>query len=323
MKAKPVIIPIASGKGGVGKTFLTANLAIALGEMGHNTIVIDMDLGGSNLHSYLGLSNRYPGLGDFLKARTAELEELLVSTEMSNLQFLPGDGRTPFMANISYAQKMRLISNIKKLPSEYILLDLGAGTSFNTLDFFRISSPGVLITTPEYQSIMNMLTFLKLFLLRAITRAFARNQPVQDLLRTLGKRSLTDEQASLNALQASITTINPEAGAKIAKMCSKYRPRIVFNLGEQPDDIKISEQIDISLENNLSLQADYFGFIFDDPAVRRSIKKRTPLLLYDWESVAARAIVRVAERIVKFWDRPVKNSARLLLNQTRKLYESQ
>ena len=71
-----VIIPVASGKGGVGKTFIAANLAIALAEMGHRVIAVDLDLGGSNLHSFLGLSNRHPGIGDFLKARTAELDEL-------------------------------------------------------------------------------------------------------------------------------------------------------------------------------------------------------------------------------------------------------
>ena len=75
MNKGPIIIPVASGKGGVGKTFLTANLAFALAEMGHPTVAIDMDLGGSNLHSFLGLSNQFSGLGDFLKARSAELEE--------------------------------------------------------------------------------------------------------------------------------------------------------------------------------------------------------------------------------------------------------
>ena len=112
-----------------------------------------MDLGGANLHSFMGLSNRFPGIGDFLKARRAELEEMLIPTENPNLQFLAGDGMTPFMANIPYAQKIRLISRIIKLQAEYILLDLGAGTSFNTLDFFRLSRHGLVVTTPEYPAV--------------------------------------------------------------------------------------------------------------------------------------------------------------------------
>ena len=127
-----IIIPVASGKGGVGKSFISANLAIALAELGHKVIAVDLDFGGANLHSFLGLSNRNPGIGDFLQARIAELDELLVPSDIPNLQFLSGDGKTPFMANIAYAQKIKLISRLKKLPADYILLDLGAGSSFNT-----------------------------------------------------------------------------------------------------------------------------------------------------------------------------------------------
>ena len=124
------VIAIASGKGGVGKTSLTANLGVAMAKMGYATVAMDMDLGGSNLHSFLGLPNRFPGIGDFLKAGNKELEAFLVSTDIPHLKFLSGDGRTPFLANISYARKVRLISDIKKLPADYIFLDLGAGTSF-------------------------------------------------------------------------------------------------------------------------------------------------------------------------------------------------
>ncbi len=55
------IIPIASGKGGVGKTIFTANLGIALANKGKTVIAIDLDLGSSNLHTCLGIKNRHPG----------------------------------------------------------------------------------------------------------------------------------------------------------------------------------------------------------------------------------------------------------------------
>ncbi len=89
VEANPTIIPVAAGKGGVGKSFLTANLAIALAELGHSTIAVDMDLGGSNLHSFLGMQNRYPGIGDYLQARLGSLETLLVPTRVPHLSFLP------------------------------------------------------------------------------------------------------------------------------------------------------------------------------------------------------------------------------------------
>ena len=321
MKKIPKIIPIASGKGGVGKTFLAANLAIALAEAGHPTIAVDMDLGGSNLHSFLGLPNRFPGIGDFLKARSAELEELLVDTATPNLRFIPGDGLSPFLANIPYAQKMRLISKVKKLPAEYILLDLGAGTSFNTIDFFRISRYGIIVTRPEYPSIMNMLGFLKHFVLRLIERTLADDQRIHDLLRSSYKQPIAEQRDSLGALGPKIAAIDRDAGKKVEDLCRDFRPRVLFNMGEHPDEIEIARNIDSSLENALSLKVDYFGFIFEDPDVRRSIKKQIPFLPEYRESIAGKGIVQTAERVARFLEVPVKESAMLLLKRTREDYE--
>ena len=321
MKKIPKIIPIASGKGGVGKTFLAANLAIALAEAGHPTIAVDMDLGGSNLHSFLGLPNRFPGIGDFLKARSAELEELLVDTATPNLRFIPGDGLSPFLANIPYAQKMRLISKVKKLPAEYILLDLGAGTSFNTIDFFRISRYGIIVTRPEYPSIMNMLGFLKHFVLRLIERTLADDQRIHDLLRSSYKQPIAEQRDSLGALGPKIAAIDRDAGKKVEDLCRDFRPRVLFNMGEHPDEIEIARNIDSSLENALSLKVDYFGFIFEDPDVRRSIKKQTPFLPEYRESIAGKGIVQTAERVARFLEVPVKESAMLLLKRTQEDYE--
>ena len=319
IKIRPTIIPIAGGKGGVGKTFFTANLAIALAEMGHPTVAMDMDLGGSNLHFFLGLPNRFPGIGNFLKTRSAELEEMLVSTEIPNLQFLPGDGLSPFMANIPHAQKIRLISRIIKLPAEYILLDLGAGTSFNTLDLFRLSPHGFVITTPEYPAIMNMMAFLKHVLLRTIEGNFTRNHYICEMLHSTYK---TDKQINIGELQSRIAAIDHEAGKTVMELCRKYRPRVVFNMGEHPDEIKISEQINNSLKNILSLEVDYFGFIFNDPAVRQSIKKKIPFIPCYRKNMTTENIERIAERIVKYWSKPIDNSALRLLNHTRKVYEN-
>jgi len=318
LKIKPTIIPIASGKGGVGKTFFTANLAIALAEKGHPTIAVDMDLGGANLHLFLGLPNRFPGIGNFLKARSAELEEMLVPTEIPNLQFLPGDGLSPFMANIPHAQKIRLISRIIKLPAEYILLDLGAGTSFNTLDFFRLSHHGFVITTPEHPAIMNMMTFFKHFLLRIIEGNFTKNHYIREMLHSLYKK---DKQTNIGEVQSKIAAINHEAGKTVTELCCKYRPRMVFNMGEHPDEIKISEQINVTLKNILSLEVDYFGFIFNDPAVRQSIKKKIPFIPGYRKNMTTVNVEHIAERIVRYWNKPINNSALLLLNHTRKIYE--
>ena len=132
------IIPIASGKGGVGKTIFTANLAITLAKMGKTVIVVDLDLGSSNLHTCLGIKNRHPGIGNFIFDKGTSLESLIVKTEIDRLYFIPGDSLIPGTANMQYFVKQKLIKGINNLVADYILLDLGAGSSFNIIDFLRI-----------------------------------------------------------------------------------------------------------------------------------------------------------------------------------------
>jgi flagellar biosynthesis protein FlhG len=316
------IIPIASGKGGVGKSFVSSNLAIALAELGHRVIAVDLDFGGANLHSFLGIPNRYPGIGDFLKARIAELDELLVPSQIPNLQFLPGDGKTPFMANIAHAQKIKLISRLKKLPADYILLDLGAGSSFNTLDFFRLAPHGIMVTSPEPPAVMGMLVFLKNFLLRAIERKMVRHYGVRNMLRDMYKQPMESQTLSIKAVHQKIIDEDPEAGEIAGQVYEYYRPRIVINMGENPDDARMAHKISRTLGEILSVEADYFGFVYKDRAVLSSIRKRESFMLNYRDSLAAENIIRIAQRIEKFWNQPVKDSANLLINNVIKDFES-
>jgi flagellar biosynthesis protein FlhG len=320
---KPILIPVASGKGGVGKSFFTANLAMALAALGHRTLAVDLDLGGANLHEFIGLPNRFPGIGDFLKAKGEKLSELCVPTAFDNLEFLPGDGTTPFMANISYTQKRKLIPRLRRLPADYVVLDLGGGTSFNTLDFFNLSPIGILITVPEHPAIMNMLAFLKSFLFRAIERSMGRNHGARNMIKAAMKRPMADQPPSVDQLLERISREDPEAGRTAADVCRRYRPRLVFNEGDHPDDLKLAGRIDRSLKRRLSLEADYFGFIFFDPTLRKAVRRQTPFYPHYPDTRTGRAIGRIAERIVKYWQKPIPDSAALLMDRIQKDFRAE
>jgi len=68
------IIPVASGKGGVGKSVIAANMSLALAQSGKSTVAMDLDLGGSNLHTLLGIKNTQAGIGNFLSGGSLKLQ---------------------------------------------------------------------------------------------------------------------------------------------------------------------------------------------------------------------------------------------------------
>ncbi|WP_373500279.1 P-loop NTPase [Desulfococcus sp.] len=320
MTPPTTIIPIASGKGGVGKSIFSANLAIALARLGHPTIAVDLDLGGSNLHTCLGMPNTLPGIGDFLKSRQARFEDLPAETPFTNLKFLPGDGKTPFMANLSHPQRIRLARAIRTLPARYVILDLGAGSSFNTLNLFGLAASGIMITTFETTSIMNCVMFLRNFIFRMLSGIACKDETAFGRLIQAFEQPSHAGAPTLESLLDTLHGANPGIAERAERFCGRFRPRIVFNMGDHPDELAVLPRITATLRKGLSMEADYLGFLFYDDAVRRSAKNRETLLMHHPFSAVSRGIAGIAETVALGWDAPMADSAARLAAETRKLH---
>src|SRR4030067_1311906 len=156
-----MIWTIGGGKGGSGKSFITANIGICFSKLGVRVILIDADLGGANLHTFLGISPPSLSLSDFIKKRVSHLREALIPTSIPNLQLLTGAQDLLNAADAKSVQKRKLIRSIQSLDSDMLLVDLGAGNSLSVLDFFLMSDGGIMVVTPEPTSIENTYRFLK------------------------------------------------------------------------------------------------------------------------------------------------------------------
>ena len=171
----PTIYPIGGGKGGVGKSFVAASLGVLLAGSGKTVALVDLDLGASNLHTFLGLPASDDGLNRFLDRTEVQLERVAVDTRVDNLCLISSNNCSMEIANLFYAQKIKLINAIRELPFDYVILDLGAGTHFNTLDFFLASHQGIFVCTPEPTSIENAFRFIKAVYLRGLKQIVKEN----------------------------------------------------------------------------------------------------------------------------------------------------
>ncbi len=262
------VVPVAGGKGGIGKSLFTANLARALAARGERVVAIDLDLGGSNLHTFLGFDNVHPGIGDYLNARGASLAEFLVQVPGTSLQYVPGDGFRPFLANMMHAQKMRLLRDLTQIDADYILLDLGAGTTFNTLDFFRVWNLGLLLTTPEYPAIINMMNFVKNVVLRIIVKGIGDNTFMTDVIAPLSKQSIDADVRTIPEIVEELALINWERTDRIRQQLASLRLGLVVNQLKSVADLQFLDNVQVALKKKLGVEIDWYGSLFEEESAR-------------------------------------------------------
>ena len=154
------VITITSGKGGVGKSSIAVNLAIALSQLGKRVVILDADFGLANIEVMLGIRPAY-NLAD-LMFRGKNLSDIITPVS-ENIGFISGGSGIQELANLSKDQIIYLIRKLVELDQtvDIIIIDTGAGIADSVLEFVAASSEVVLVATPEPTSITDAYALLK------------------------------------------------------------------------------------------------------------------------------------------------------------------
>ena len=293
------ILPIASGKGGVGKSLVAANLAIALAQAGKRVILVDLDLGGSNLHLVLGIHSVPAGIGNVIQQSSVQLQDVLMPTDYPNLQFIPGDAEIPGIANLNNKQKLMLLRRMKQLDCDYVIVDLGAGTSFNTLDFFLASSHGIIVTTPTPTAIVNAYLFLKNSVFRIITNNIKRKSPAGEYLEQVKREGTQLQRMNILHIMQQLQARDPENHSKAAQALARFQPRMILNMLEDPKDAQKANRLRRSCSQYLDTELEHLGIIYRDDLQDVALSSRLPIIAYKPNSVLSQALYRIADKILQ------------------------
>jgi len=292
------ILPVASGKGGVGKSIFVANLGVSLAARGKTVILIDLDLGGSNLHTCLGIKNRYSGLGGFIYKNEESLEALLVETEIERLYLIPGDSLLPGTANLPFFMKQKIIRGIGKLIADYIILDLSAGSTYNIIDFFLLSFSGILITIPEATAILNLYSFLKTTLYRLLHRSFPARSEERRIIHDFMAIRIEGSDLSFANLITNLSSFNQESGALAEKQITAFFPGVVINMAQSDQDLAICRNLRDITRNNMGCELEYIGFLPMEEGIHRSIIQRLPFFISEPGSRFSQSIDLIARKLI-------------------------
>ncbi|CDD35174.1 site-determining protein [Roseburia sp. CAG:309] len=222
---KPVakVITITSGKGGVGKSSISVNLAIQLSRMGKRVVIFDADFGLANIEIMLGLHPRY-NLADMMY-RGKNLNDI-ITYGPENVGFISGGSGIQELANLSREQIITLIQKLNELDefADVVIVDTGAGISDTVLEFVAASEEVLLVATPEPTS---------------ITDAYA-------LLKTLNKKATYRKEKTVVKMIANQVHGNRDARElfeKLGMVVAKFLDIEVEYLGSVPYDHNMQKAI--------------------------------------------------------------------------------
>jgi flagellar biosynthesis protein FlhG len=162
VSTKARVIAVTSGKGGVGKTNFTVNLALALSKLGKKVLVIDADLGMGNVDVVLGCTTRYNIL--HLLEGGLSLSDIITDGPLG-IKFMSGGSGIYNLANLSDLQLTHIVNQISLLDdwAEIILIDTGAGISKSVMNFVVAADEVIIVTTPEPTAITDAYAMMKTY----------------------------------------------------------------------------------------------------------------------------------------------------------------
>jgi len=301
------IIAVGGAKGGIGKSVITANLGIYLASRGLKTVLVDLDLGGSNLHLYLGYRSILQStINDFLKKRVDSLADVMIQSPHGPI-LIGGDSSELGSANIDFMKKMKLIRAINAIEADCVVLDLGGDTSYNILDFFLQADHGIVVTTRDSASYIGAYHFLKAAMYRKLHRLTGmeshsgeeRNEQLGKYIRESTTSDDGQSTKTINELVAAIREDHPQYLSTVMKAVWGFNPYLIVNRvphGVGPEEV--AGKIQSVAKRWLAREVKLLGSIGRHPDVERSAIDLVPAIVRYPSGVFAAEIASIADRLL-------------------------
>jgi flagellar biosynthesis protein FlhG len=291
------IIAVGGAKGGIGKSLFVANLGVFLAQRGKRTVVVDLDLGGANLHLFLGVWSLPHRIDDYLTKKVSTISDIMVPTQYGP-QLIGGGGGQLGAANIHFSRKLKLLRALKTIDADYVILDLGGDTTYNILDFYLAADQGLVLTTCDPASYLDAYGFIKMSLHRKLTRLFGpesayrqyRDAEVEGMINAF----TATNGRHMSDLVERIEREQPSHRGLIREVLDGFRPGTVVTMVDAPGqaDELVSRLKKVS-GRMLSIDLNHLGCLPVDRQVQQSAKDLIPSVAKHPDGPFARILRRI------------------------------
>lgn len=294
---RPIVWAVGGGKGGVGKSLISANFSLMLARRGRRVVAVDLDLGGSNLHTCLGVEPPASGLGDWVSGRNNDLQSLLVPVGEPGLYMLSGSQDPLSIVELIKNRRADLLKVLRAMDVDDIILDLGAGTHDMTISFFNEADRGIISVLPEPTSVENAYRFVRAVLFQRFLRLEMPDgirevvETSQDPKNMLGIKTPGD-------LLAVVERLDGITGDKLRELLLSLDISVVINQVRNPVDVDVGRAICSVCRRYFGTHMKYAGYLDYDNAVWKSVRSRKAVVREFPHSVLTNRIEKLTRTLL-------------------------
>ena len=290
---RPNIWALASGKGGVGKSLLAANLACLLAESEWPTTAVDLDLHGANLHTLLGVGRPEIGVSEVLCGERS-VQEVRKPHSVPGLSYIGGHGERA--EHTTHEGRSGLVAQLSQLSDKAVILDLGTGTADSVLDFFVAADVPLLIVTPEPASVENAYRFLRsvyLYLLEKDARKRGVEGPVAKVI------AAAHEAWKPLDLEPKLVAIDPGLSDVRRRFSEGRQIGLVLNQVRTRKDVGLGFAMVGAVKRHFGFDVGFLTAIPWDPNLWLSIRRRKLMRRGDDDEFISEGLACLADNVIE------------------------
>ena len=226
------------------------------------------------------------------------LEACATPTGIPNLEIICGPHDSSGVADLAFHDKVRLLQKLRDLDADYLILDLGAGTGVNTIDFFLYSDIGIVLIVPEPTSIENAYRFIRTMYYRTLSLS-PRLKPVAELIRNAMDSKDAKGIHTPSELFRAVSRANPEAAMILKEEIRRICPMLIVNQARTQTDIDIGFSVKSVCKKYFGIETDYVGYLDYDSSVWQAVRRKRPFMLEFPNSRLVSSVERISNFLVK------------------------
>ena len=279
----PQLLVFGGNKGGVGRSVISTLTSLSLAKMGYQTLLIDLNLGASNIHTLLGIMQIPNNFERWVLDPKVEFESICTATSHSRLSLISSAGSILNIGDIAPDRLKQLIRDALNMEVDYVVIDLGSSLHPHHLDLLNMASQSFCITTPDPLSIQNTYALYKAVLMRRMEACLKERPWLKKLFKRVAITQDGERSTPMGEILGMLRELDLDVHREAKSQLQSLRLTLVINQALSDDESQVVGTLSKICQKSLALTLTHSLTLPEEPKIRGLVRKLKSLSTLDSE----------------------------------------